>query len=176
MNWSPSLVLVHSSSKTRSPTEFGFLGRCLARPRRSDRLIVSGSPSSARTSIGASEVISVRSCVRVPRELPARSLMVVCSLVAETAVSCGSCVWGVELVTVFISRSVVMAALHENATRLEHSHLTAVFRAYFLVYINYIYPSCMILSPPFWLLMTSIIVVVIVVVLVMFRSGNVAAR
>ena len=70
----------------------GFLGRCLARSRRSDRLIVSGLPSSARTSIGASEVISVRSCVRVPQELPARSLMVVRSLVAETAVSCGSCV------------------------------------------------------------------------------------
>ena len=47
----PSLVLARSSSKTRSPTEFGFFRRCLDRFRGSDRLIVPGLPSCARTSM-----------------------------------------------------------------------------------------------------------------------------
>ena len=65
---------------------------------------------------------------------------------------------GVELVT--LSRVNGDGTLHENGTGLEHSYMTAVFPAYFFVYIN---PSCMIL------------LVVIVIVLVMFKSGNVTA-
>ena len=57
------------------------------------------------TSIGTSEVMSVRSCVGVPWELLALSIMVSCSLVAKIAVSCGSHVSMVELVSLHLNVS-----------------------------------------------------------------------